>query len=490
VGTGKTFIVCEVIRRFWKNKQNNILLLVKAANLEDPWKEILELFGIPFCVIHGPERKDDYLFDDKYPTGYQVILTSYDTWLGDSEYYDVQIGYDLIVFDELHTIINPKKITKKTIGFSKIKAKHRLAITATPVQNTDVDVKFIDLFLNNPTFFDSLEYSKNVTKNKAFADAGNEVNRRALIILPDKFEERKFTVKKVILSVPLSSKMTEYISGHEDIFNNAHSLFSFLSSPETLYYHNSSEKPDMPCAKADAVNMIVDSTPKDDKIIIFSRFIDVLNSYYEQLKKRGYHSLIITGKDRGGTEKKLFQFKTNKTFKILLTTPFKSAEGLNLVSANHIIILEFWWNPHRILQAMGRIDRRTQMKDCFIYLLCYNENGSMYPVEAKYLDVMKKKIDYARSLIPIQERLPEIMDFVNENTFTTEFSDFLMKFMQVKENKLEEVNATPVNRQHEESYCTNEEKQREMERINEECINEFIKEKMPEQNFDDIDFVL
>jgi superfamily II DNA or RNA helicase len=108
-GTGKTFIACEIMRWFWNKKLKNILLLVKAGNLEDPWKKTLGSFGIPFCILHGPERKNDYLIDNNYQAGCSVMLTSYDTWLWDNEYYNSKDEYDLIVFDELHTIINPKK---------------------------------------------------------------------------------------------------------------------------------------------------------------------------------------------------------------------------------------------------------------------------------------------------------------------------------------------------------------------------------------------
>jgi hypothetical protein len=64
---------------------------------------------------------------------------------------------------------------------------------------------------------------------------------------------------------------------------------------------------------------------------------------------------------------------------------------MNLQIANYIIILEFWWNPQKLFQAMSRIDRRTQEKDIFIFLLCYNDYGEIIDEEEKYFQVMKNK---------------------------------------------------------------------------------------------------
>jgi SNF2 family DNA or RNA helicase len=136
---------------------------------------------------------------------------------------------------------------------------------------------------------------------------------------------------------------------------------------------------------------IIDNISKDDKIIIFSQFKDVLYHYHVLLKNNGYDSIMVTGEDRAESNHKLQLFRHNNLFRILLTKLFKSSEGLNLKDANHVIILEFWWNPQKIIQAMGRIDRKNQEKNIFMYLLCYNKNGAMYAAELQVFDTMNKK---------------------------------------------------------------------------------------------------
>jgi len=488
VGMGKTYIACELIRRFWGSGRKKILLLAKASNLEDPWKKTLGSFEIPFCVIHGPQRKDDYLFGSKYQIGHKVILTSYDTWFGDNDYYNLQSEYDLVVFDELHTIINPKKITKKSLMFSRAKSRHRLAVTATPIQNTDVDIGFMYIFLNSLALLDSLEEGENVVGNKRFLHARDEAMKRNFIILPaDSVGKRDVVVKKMMLSLPMPNEMSDYITANGELFSNEHRLFSFLSCPESLYYNNSSEKLNLPCPKADAVDMIIDAMPKEDKVIIFSRHIDVLSAYYERLKKKDYNALIITGQDRGDTGRKLSQFRDNRIFKVLLTTLFKSAEGLNLEVANHVIILEPWWNPQKIMQAMGRVDRRTQKKDCFIYLLCYNENGSVYGPEWKYFEVMEKKIVYAKSFVPIQEELPAVKAFVDKSTFISDFDDFLIEFNATKKT-IEDDLKTPCESNNQLMEIRSNDEYMFQEQIKKMIMGQMMNYYLPPSNFDDVDF--
>jgi hypothetical protein len=115
----------------------------------------------------------------------------------------------------------------------------------------------------------------------------------------------------------------------------------------------------------------------------------------------------------------IIPLKKDNSFKVLLTTIFKSAEGLNLKEANHVIILEFWWNPQKIFQAIGRIDRSIQKKDIFVYLLCYNENNEV----CKY----EKNIE-AQKVLKLQPDIPEIEIFSNELTFKDELNDFLYDF--------------------------------------------------------------
>jgi len=57
--------------------------------------------------------------------------------------------------------------------------------------------------------------------------------------------------------------------------------------------------------------------------------------------------------------------------RILLTTLKKANAGLNLQDANYAFILNLWWNPFVLIQAMARIIRKGQKNPVFCFLLGY-----------------------------------------------------------------------------------------------------------------------
>jgi hypothetical protein len=233
---------------------------------------------------------------------------------------------------------------------------------------------------------------------------------------------------------------------------NKTEILKYLSHPDSIYHAYSENRNLTYSAKVAAVEAILKSAYADEKIIIFSRFIDVLNEYYHLCDKLEIPSIIITGKDKDKyLEEKSRQFKYTNNMRVLLTTLQKASEGFNFEFATHIIILEFWWNPQKIFQAMSRIDRKTQKRNIFIYLLCYNKEGDKWlKEEYKIYDVMKKKIENTNEtyneisqnneLIDEEKgmemrNMPRMKIFKNIKTFSNELKLFLNDFHKTEEIK-------------------------------------------------------
>jgi superfamily II DNA or RNA helicase len=455
-GKGKTIVACEIIQGFRAADLYNIAIIIKAVTIKNPWIKELEAYNIPSTVIHGNERDEKYLLDNTYliKKG-NVLITTYDTALIDIDKILNMGGFDLIVYDELHTVINPKKLTQKSKQFACLSSRHILALTATPIQNTINDIGLINILLNNPQELTAIDIDDVKLEKSILKAAVEDAKAKNIVILfPENVNTSsdivssvrvsKIKKKKVILSIPLYDEMKDVtcdIMGDNEDDNrnpvNLQKLMSFLSHPDSIYKNNSVDIPHISCTKVDAVKIIVDKIPKNEKIIVFSQYVDVLNRYYKLFKDMGYDSLILTGKDRGvNVDRKLIQFNNIDSFKFLLTTIFKSSEGLNLEKANHVIILEFWWNPQKIIQAMGRIDRLNQTRNIFVYMLCYNEDGEIYKYEKLYLDAMTEKIKDAREIIPAQVDLPDVKMFPSQDTFKTEFKSYLEGFIPSSKRKV------------------------------------------------------
>lgn len=493
-GSGKTRIACELIQSIINDNNSNyrILIIHKASNHEDPWLQELtdyKLIKNPrskprdgvltpkgltplineidqsadtrsrYIYIHGKDR-DKYLNKEKYHFPKKVILfTSYETLRLDIDhnYYDLTNKFDLIIFDELHTIINYKRLTKKSINIYLIQAKKKLALTASPMNNHENELGIQYAFLNDSAGFSELIklYSlQDNEKEKMNVELESKLIAYNKLCVKNNFifycNEKKsgFQKNAVIISLPIDGRMLFMVN--EMPFSRI-AKQKFLSHPSALIKNEDIST--LPyCTKEHAVRIILQSMLNNEKAVIFSLYIDVLNVYADICRNIGLPAMIITGNDKGEKLKqKLIEFKNSATIRVLLTTLQKSAEGFNFDYATHVIILEFWWNPQKILQAMSRIDRKKQKRNIFIYILCYNNEGTMIKQEKCFYDKMVKKLNKANSIFQKIEQIhpkknpdlqpfvntdiPKIQPFVNTDTFENELRAYIEQFQHTQKDE-------------------------------------------------------
>jgi len=103
---------------------------------------------------------------------------------------------------------------------------------------------------------------------------------------------------------------------------------------------------------------------KDSKILIFSQYAETARYLYDNLKSLGHVTWIHSDtKNRLGIIRRFapkanaYEMKPDdEPIRILISTDVLS-EGLNLQDANCIINYDIHWNPVRLIQRIGRIDR-------------------------------------------------------------------------------------------------------------------------------------
>jgi SNF2 family DNA or RNA helicase len=128
--------------------------------------------------------------------------------------------------------------------------------------------------------------------------------------------------------------------------------------------------------------------PANKKVLIFSAFADTANYLYQNLSSDmlhdcGVHSALITGGDQPkSTQKKSYAFdellilfspiskekelifpEEPNEIDILVATDCIS-EGQNLQDCDYLINYDIHWNPVRIIQRFGRIDRIGSKNEC------------------------------------------------------------------------------------------------------------------------------
>jgi len=89
----------------------------------------------------------------------------------------------------------------------------------------------------------------------------------------------------------------------------------------------------------------------------------------------------------------LAKFSDDPNIKIMLISLMAGSVGLNLVSANNVILVDPWWNPAVEEQAVERLHRIGQVKDVNIYKFI-----SINTVEEKMLEVQERKKDLRNRL--------------------------------------------------------------------------------------------
>ncbi|KUI55952.1 putative ATP-dependent helicase IRC5 [Cytospora mali] len=107
------------------------------------------------------------------------------------------------------------------------------------------------------------------------------------------------------------------------------------------------------------------------KVLIFSQFatqLDILWDYCAEL--RGWKVCRISGsvsqKDR---EEQIEEFNTNSDCKLFLLTTRAGGQGINLASADTVILFDSDWNPQQDLQAQDRCHRIGQKRPVIVYRL-------------------------------------------------------------------------------------------------------------------------
>lgn len=161
VGLGKTVEAGIVIAQKWSELKKRIIIIVPAP-LRRQWQlELEEKFYLPSIII-DKKNLDQFKNENQNPF-YQdkIIITSYQFASLHSSYISA-ISWDLAVLDEAHRIRNCYKdgnVIAKTLKES-LKGSFKLLLTATPLQNSLLELFGIASFIDDVTFgdVDSFKY--------------------------------------------------------------------------------------------------------------------------------------------------------------------------------------------------------------------------------------------------------------------------------------------------------------------------------------------
>lgn len=107
----------------------------------------------------------------------------------------------------------------------------------------------------------------------------------------------------------------------------------------------------------------------NDKIVLISNYTQTLDVFAALCRSRGYGCLRLDGTMNVSKRQKLvdkFNDPEGPEFVFLLSSKAGGC-GLNLIGANRLVLFDPDWNPAADQQALARVWRDGQKKDCFVY---------------------------------------------------------------------------------------------------------------------------
>ncbi len=152
------------------------------------------------------------------------------------------------------------------------------------------------------------------------------------------------------------------------------------------------------------------------KIIIFTEFVATQKHLEDFLTKKGYRVSLINGSM--DIEMRNFQLKEFKKESDILISTDAGGEGLNLQFANVVINYDLPWNPMKIEQRIGRVDRIGQDQDVYVYNFIIAET-----IENRVRTVLEEKL----SIILAETGIDKLADVLDSEIADIDFTDVYVK---------------------------------------------------------------
>ncbi|EOA19864.1 hypothetical protein CARUB_v10000115mg [Capsella rubella] len=353
---------------------------------------------------------------------FNVLITHYDLIMRDKAFLK-KINWNYMIVDEGHRLKNHECALAKTLG-TGYNIKRRLLLTGTPIQNSLQELWSLLNFLL-PHIFNSIQNFEEWF-NTPFAERGTAsltdeeelliINRLHHVIRPFLLRRKKSEVEKflpgktqVILKCDMSAWQKLYYKQVTDVgrvgLNSGNgkskSLQNLTMQLRKCCNHpylfvggdyNMWKKPEIVRAsgKFELLDRLLPKLKKaGHRILLFSqmtRLIDLLEIY---LTLNDYMYLRLDGTtktDQRGALLKQFNEPDSPYFMFLLSTR-AGGLGLNLQTADTIIIFDSDWNPQMDQQAEDRAHRIGQKKEVRVFVLV-----SIGSIEEVILERAKQKM--------------------------------------------------------------------------------------------------
>jgi SNF2 family DNA or RNA helicase len=330
--------------------------------------------------------------------------------------------FNFVILDESQAIKN--SASQRFKATTLLRAKNRLTLTGTPIENNTFDL-YAQMEFLNPGFLGSQAHFKEnfsdpIDKN-GDAERAAELQRmiNPFILrrtkeqvakeLPPKVEDFIYcemdTEQRKVYDA-FRNKYRDYLLGKIDengiessklyVLEGLTKLRQICDSPELL---SDDENYGTDSVKIrELVKHITEKTGKH-KLLIFSQFVKMLTVIRRELDERNIRYDYLDGQStQTSRQGSVEHFQSDDNTRVFLISLKAGGVGLNLTAADYVYIVDPWWNPAVENQAIDRAYRIGQDKHVIAYrMIC---TGT---IEEKIMKLQDKKKKIAGDIISTDE---------------------------------------------------------------------------------------
>ena len=368
------------------------------------WSAELARFrpGLRVHLYHGTPRA--------LPPGDGVTLTSYALLRLDHEQL-ARESWDIVVLDEAQTIKDPATATA-TAAFA-LQAKWRIALSGTPVENRLLELWSLAHFCNPGLLAGRKEfvarYARRIELGHAFVASELQAKIRPFLLRRRKAEvapELPPRTDLVLRCVLDADERAVYdglrLATHSQVMERLAAGGTVIEALELLLRLRQAAchpalVPGQTAARSSKVELLVEQlqeiASEGHRALVFSQWTGLLDLVEARLKEAELKYLRLDGstEDRAGV---VAGFQAASGPPVMLVSLRAGGTGLNLTAADHVYLLDPWWNPAVEDQAADRTHRIGQQRPVFVHRLIAEDT-----VEEKILELHARKRALADSVI-------------------------------------------------------------------------------------------
>jgi len=373
MGLGKTVQVLAFLSTLPQDLPHLILM---PTSLLFNWRKEIEKFlpDTACLLLQGSKRMDSLTELSKH----SIILTSYGTLRSDAQLLK-QLDYHCVILDEAQVIKNSQTLTAQTAY--ELKAKMRLCITGTPIENHMNELwshfRFLmpDLLGKLESFQGDVQASTSDhryldrIKRKIAPFILRRSKREVLKDLPERIDQlvwiemdesqrkiyeyflagyKKDLIKKVELEGARKHRMEilEAILRLRQICCHPLLVSSLYDEPESVV-----------SSKFEALEEDLETIVSEGgKVLIYSQFTRMLKLMTKSSQSKNWPFCYLDGSTQE-REKVIEKFQNSSGSMLFFISLKAGGVGLNLTAADYVILYDPWWNEAVEEQAINRAHR-------------------------------------------------------------------------------------------------------------------------------------